>query len=280
MKKALVILICLLLLFSFGTLVYYALTHSRGIPTQIEKLERVILEAPFIDKEMDLTKGTSLDVWDSISGKEVKLMYQVMVLPWPKVVVPSVSVKAFHNQKDIYFHLSWKDDTEDRDLGMNKFSDACAIMFPLDDKAQPSSIMMGFIGRANIWQWKASQDKEYWLEIHPQTQAHADYYYPFEEDETLIVSKTIPKSAVSDLVAIRVGTVTPKETQSIEGRGFWQDGSWNIIFKRAIKAIDPEIDAVFNPGKPRFCAFAAWNGAKGDRGGRKSISDWVELIIK
>lgn len=280
MKKSIVILICVALALSFIGLVYYAIIYSRGIPTAVEKPERVILEAPFIDKALDLAKGVSQDVWDTLAGKEVKLMYQVMVLPWPKVVVPSVFVKAFHNQNDIYFYISWKDDTRDDDLKMNKFSDACAIMFPMDDKAQPSSIMMGFIGKANIWQWKASQDKEYWLGKHPETEAYADYYYPFEEKETFPVSKTIPKSAVNDLMAIRVGTITPKETQRINGRGFWKEGTWSVVFKREINARDPEVDAVFNPGKPRLCAFAAWNGSKGDRGGRKSISDWVELVIK
>lgn len=280
MKKALIILITLLLVFSFGALVFYALIHSHGIPTVIEKPERVILEAPFIDKEIDLSKGISQDIWGSISSKEIKLMYQVMVLPWPKVVVPQIFVKAFHNQKDIYFYLSWKDDTQDRDLGMNKFSDACAILFPVGKEVQPSSIMMGFIGRANIWQWKASQDKEYWLGIHPQVEAYSDYHDPFEEEETLVISKTIPKSAVNDLMAIRVGTVTPKEKQNIAGRGFWQEGKWNVVFKRSFQAIDPEVDAVFKVGAKRLCAFGAWNGAKGDRGGRKSISDWVELVIK
>ncbi len=30
----------------------------------------------------------------------------------------------------------------------------------------------------------------------------------------------------------------------------------------------------------RLCAFAVWNGSKGDRGGRKSISDWVDLRVE
>lgn len=280
MRKLIVILISIILVISFGALTWYGLRHARGIPVAIEKVERIYLEVPFIDEEIDLKEAISPNFWNSIPSKEIGLEYQVMVLPWPKVVVPSVSVKAFHNKKEIYFHISWKDDTEDRSLGPNKFSDACAIMFPLGDKVQPSTIMMGFIGTANIWQWKASQDKEYWEAVHPDLEAYADFHYPFEEKELFSISKEIPKSAANDLVSIRVGTVTPKEIQNVEARGVWDDGTWNVVFKRQLETIDPEVDAVFDLGKKRLCAFAAWNGSKGDRGGRKSISDWVELEIK
>jgi hypothetical protein len=195
--------------------------------------------------------------------------------------VPKILVKAFHNQKDIYFYLSWSDDTEDRVHARNQFSDACALMLPLGKESQAPSIMMGFIGRANIWHWKASQDREFWYNEYYQSGAYADFHYPFEEQELFVVSKDIPQSAVNDLLAIRIGTVTPKENQNaVEGRGLWKDGLWQVVFKRTLSAANPEDDAAFDLSQTRLCAFAAWNGAEGDRGGRKSISDWVELIIK
>lgn len=283
MKKVTVIVVLISLAFiaGFGWLVYYAIIHSRGAPVEIEKTERPVIEVPFIDNEIDLNNDIALDIWDTLSGKEISLMYQVMVLPWPKTVVAKVYVKSFHNNKDIYFFISWNDDTEDRIHDRNQFSDACAIMFPLGKETQPSSIMMGFIGKTNIWHWKASRDKEFWQGEHPQTNAYADFHYPFEEEELFVVSKDSPQSAINDLLAIRVGTVTPKENQkAIEGRGFWKDGLWQVVFKRTLKAASLEDDAVFDIGQKRLCAFAAWNGAKGDRGGRKSISDWVELVIK
>src|SRR3989338_7524906 len=102
MKKTLVILISLALLISFIGLVYYGLRHSHGVPVSIEKIKRQTIDAPFMDKEIDLEKGISSDIWDTLAAKEVKLMYQVMVLPWPKVVVPEIFVKAFHNKNEIY----------------------------------------------------------------------------------------------------------------------------------------------------------------------------------
>ena len=280
MRKITAVLISVTLIAAFGGLVYYGLMHSRGVPTAVEEPKKIILEAPFINTEIDLAKGISPEIWDSLKTEKIELIYQLTVLPWPKKgLIPSLIVKAFHNKADIFFYLSWEDDTEDRRLETNKFSDACAIMFPMDEKAQPSSIMMGFLGRSNIWQWKASQDIQYWLNELPKTEVYVDYYYPFEEEETLSVSKVIPKSAVNDLIAIRVGTVTPKDIQNVSGRGFWKDGHWQVVFKRSLEVVATQDDAAFNPGK-RLCAFAVWNGAKGDRGGRKSISDWVELKIR
>ena len=280
MKKTTVVLISIILIASFAGIVFYGIRYSRGIPVSIEKSERVHLEVPSIDKDIDLSKDLATDVWDGLAPKEVKLMYQLMILPWPKAVTQSIAVKAFHNTKDIYFYIRWKDDSENRIIERNKFSDACAILFPMEDKIQPPTIMMGFLGRANIWQWKASQDREYWLKAIRKTEAYSDFYYPFEEEELFVISKDTPKSSANDLMAIRVGTITPKEVQNVQGRGFWHGGIWQVVLRRSLKALDPEVDSVFNVGSKRLCAFAVWNGERGDRGGRKSISDWVELEIK
>lgn len=280
-SKFTVILISVILVLAFGMLIYLGIRHSRGIPVKVEKIERAVIEVPFIDKDIDLSGGIASQIWETIAPKDVKLMYQVTALPWPKLkgIISPVSLKAFHNGENIYFYFRWEDDTEDRILEMSQFSDACAIMFPKDEKAQPASIMMGFLGKVNIWQWKANQDREYWQSETRQTKAYVDFYYPFEEEELFPVSNSVFKSAVNDLLAIRVGTVTPKEGQNVSGRGLWKDGAWQVVFKRALKQVDLEEDAGFNPGR-RLSALAVWNGSKGDRGGRKSISDWVELEIK
>ncbi|TAN58866.1 hypothetical protein EPN16_08425 [bacterium] len=280
-RKLTVILITVTLLASFGGLVYYGFRYSRGFPVKIEQEVRPVVEVPFLEKEIDLAQGISPEVWDSLKPEEVKLMYQVTVLPWPKMkdVIEPVSVKAFHSRENIYFYFSWKDDTEDRMHEMNKFSDACALMFPMDEKAQPHTIMMGFLGKVNIWQWKASQDREYWQNESPQTKAYVDFYYPFEDKELFPVSRHVSHSPVNDLLAIRVGTVTAKDSQEVLGRGLWKDGLWQAVFKRSLKPLNPEEGAPFNAGKI-LSALAVWNGARGDRGGRKSISDWVELNIQ
>lgn len=280
MKKIIPIAVIILSIVFFVGLVRYGFRYSRGIPVVVEEPEIKTLEVLFLDAEIDFSKGIGLKRWDSIASGEIELMHQVMVLPWGKTLVSPVNVKAFHNGEDIYFYISWNDSTENRSFEEKIFSDSAAILFPMKEDAQPSSLMMGFLGSANAWHWKASVDREYWLNQQPQTEAYVDFYYPFEEEELFVVSKETPQSAVADLMAIRVGTITKKEKQAVTGRGFWKDGVWQVVFKRAFKHSDLEVDAIFNRGKKRLCAFAVWEGESGDRGGRKSISDWIELDIK
>ena len=121
---------------------------------------------------------------------------------------------------------------------------------------------------------------EYWLNETSEKDVYVDFYYPFEEEETLVVSKDKPESAVNDLVAKMPGTITHKNTQAVQGRGSWDNGVWHVTFRRSLKSLAPETDAAFTVAEQRFVAFAVWNGANGDRGGRKSISDWLKLQIK
>jgi hypothetical protein len=278
-KKISVILISSLLVVVFILLVYFGFRQRRGTPVAYEAPESAVLEIPYLEEEIDLSQGISLDKWEKFPTTNVELMYQVTILPWPKRLVPVLTVKAFHNERDIYFYLSWEDENQNREHDISAFSDACAIMFPLEE-VRPTTIMMGFLSETNIWQWKASQDREFWEREPPTTRAYSDFYYPFEEEELFPVSKDVPQSAANDLLAIRVGTVTPKERQIVRGRGIWADGIWHVVFLRSFQAEDSEVDVGFEPGKSRFCAFGVWNGEEGDRGGRKSISEWVELRIK
>jgi DMSO reductase family type II enzyme heme b subunit len=279
-KTAIVTLISLGMLVGFAALVYYGFKHSRGEPVAYQEPEVAILEIAHLDTDIDLSRGVAQDVWASLPAKEIELMYQVTVLPWPTTMVESLSIKSFHNSKEIFFYLSWSDNTENRIHEIGKFSDACAIMFPLEKTVKPTTIMMGFMETTNIWQWKAQQDEEFWAKTAPTTKVYVDFYYPFENEEIFPISKDIPVSAVNDLLAVRVGTVTQKETQKIQGRGFWENGIWHVVFKRDMPAQNPQADAEFVSNDSKYCAFGAWDGQNGDRGGRKSISEWVKLEIE
>lgn len=281
MKKSTAFLIIVSLIAAFAGLVYYGVLHSRGIPVKIEKITAPVVQVPFVDTEIDLSKGIADSIWQSLQPQDIKLMYQVTALPWPKIkgAISAVTLRAFHTKDTIYFQLSWPDSTEDRLHQANTFPDAGAIMFPLEEKAQPHTIMMGFLGKVNIWHWKANQDREYWNNESEEPHAYVDFYYPFEDKELFPVSQRITKSPVNDLIAIRVGTITPKDDQEVIGRGVWENGAWTVVLKRPLKAVDSDSGISFSSGK-RLSALAIWDGSKGDRGGRKSISDWVELLIK
>ncbi|MDP7078579.1 MAG: ethylbenzene dehydrogenase-related protein [Candidatus Undinarchaeales archaeon] len=280
MRPKTVVIVSITLVLSFLVLVTYGFIRSVEGPVGVGEPE--VTEAPFVDRDIDLSTGISLEVWDTQPPTEVELVYQLTVIPWPaKGSLPPIAVKAFHNGKDIYLYVSWDDETEDILSGTNTFSDACAIMFPLKNRTKPSSIIMGFKDMVGIWHWKADLDGQFWSNEVPEgSTPYADYHYPFEEEEVLVVTRPALNSAVRDLVATGIGTSVVKENQTVQGRGLYDNGRWHVVFKRRLDSAHSEPDATFVSGEISYFAFAVWNGAKGDRGGRKYISDWVKLEVK
>jgi cytochrome c oxidase subunit 2 len=137
---------------------------------------------------------------------------------------------------------------------------------------------MGFTDRSNLWHWKADRDAEVWRGVKPGRKAYADHHYPFEKTEVLPITTPKLKSPVQDLLAERAGSITRKTLEQVQGRGVWKDGRWTVMFTRSLVTDNTDQDAQIGSGIRRF-GFAVWDGDQGDRGGRKSISDWVELDI-
>jgi len=88
-------------------------------------------------------------------------------------------------------------------------------------------------------------------------------------------------SPVEDLVAGGFGSLTaePAEAQNVQGTGVWENNRWRVIFSRDIVSQDAD-DASFDPGQVGSVAFAAWDGANGERNGMKSTSQWVSLQLE
>jgi len=282
MKKLLVAAIIAVSTTGTAYLIYLSLTPGGGGPATVAAAvpEQQILRVAYRPETLALGRDAlSSPLWNEFPAAAVPLKLQVTAVPWGKATVPEVSVRAFHNAQRIYFRFEWNDDTENRQIAQNTFPDACAIMFPLNGDPRPESIMMGFLEPANIWAWKAARDAKIWGQPKPRETAYSDYYYPFVKEEVYSVAVDPLPSAVEDLVANRIGTTTPKGDQHIRGRGLWAANHWTVIFERALTLEGSELDAKIPRGAARTVAFAVWNGAKGDRGARKSISDWVRLEV-
>jgi heme/copper-type cytochrome/quinol oxidase subunit 2 len=210
---------------------------------------------------------------------KIALSHQITERPWPKGLTPVVQVQAFHNGKDIYFRMTWEDDHADTVESVDTFVDGCAVAVPMDTEAPVRSIMMGFSSPVNIWNWQANADMQFWQGKTGIPDVDVDFVYPFEDKEIFSVSIPELKSAVTDLLAQRAGSLTRKNHQIVQGRGLWRDGSWNVVFKRLLTTEKQQQDCQFS-GPKRSVAFAVWDGDQDDRGSRKSISEWVNLQIQ
>ncbi|MCH8208566.1 MAG: nitrite oxidoreductase, gamma subunit [Nitrospinae bacterium] len=81
---------------------------------------------------------------------------------WPNPSVKWVIVNAATNGKEIAVRLMWTDATRnDIFITNQQYKDQAAIMFPLNQSGEePPFTMGGDDERVNIWQWKATWDKE------------------------------------------------------------------------------------------------------------------------
>ena len=81
---------------------------------------------------------------------------------WPNPETKWVNVKAATNGKDIAVRLEWTDSTRnDIMVQSQQYKDQAAIMFPVNQSGEEPPFTMGGEGeRVNIWQWKATWNKE------------------------------------------------------------------------------------------------------------------------
>ena len=81
---------------------------------------------------------------------------------WPNPSTKYVFVKAATNGKEIAIRLEWNDAVrDDIMITSQQYKDQAAIMFPVNLSGEEPPFTMGGEGeRVNIWQWKATWDKE------------------------------------------------------------------------------------------------------------------------
>ncbi len=227
--------------------------------------------------------------WDRIESARVPLN-PLWPEPYP---IPAVAVRALHNGRAIALLLQWRDEIFDgAPVRVEDFQDAAAIQFSLTG-GFPFIGMGDGQNPVNIWHWKAG-----WQQtvdgarpdvetVHPAL--HVDVYpdpvmqatYRTAEAAGNLLAARSLKSPVEDANAVGFGTITsqPTATQNVRGRGVWAGGFWNVVFVRELRSRDRQ-DVQFAPGETVPVAFAIWNGAQGDRDGRKVFSHWFQLSLQ
>src|SRR5574341_2341258 len=159
--------------------------------------------------------------------------------------VRMVKVQAAHNGKDIFFRLTWRDDTKNDSYGDGSiFPDAAAVVLPMNGKA-PLENDGAADAPVNLWFWRANK---------------AD--------------------AGENLIARGLATEEPTKSNGIATKSRWEDGSWELVVSRAIKAPSRET-ASLSTAKPNSVGFAVWEGGSQERGSLHAHSrQWQELVIE
>ncbi|MBI4526821.1 MAG: c-type cytochrome [Deltaproteobacteria bacterium] len=236
-----------------------------------------------------------------------RVILHLMPLWWRTDRPEEITVRAVHDGKEIAFLLMWTDETPDHTaMRPQDFRDAVAVEFSLTK--DPPFFAMGEKGRnVNIWMWKSERQAD----LEPAFQELEKVYpnigidsYPnllrapveqpvrhaltLDADKTFvtgwgagnIVSDPQRKSPAEDLTAQGFGTLRarPKIDQKVDARGVYAESSYRVILRRSLKPSGKD-GVALTPGTTVPVAFAVWNGAAGDRDGKKSVTIWQDLKI-
>jgi DMSO reductase family type II enzyme heme b subunit len=194
---------------------------------------------------------------------DVPLTSQTLVYPLaPAVENRAVSVSAVYNGTHIAFLLTWRDATQDvaKPGGLDVFPDAVAVQFPVS-RAQLPYICMGTVDNpVNIIYWRAGVGVETLV-------AGAGYGLSPQQREALGL-QTTPTSPVELL---------PDSAQVVQAYAVYKDGAWYVVLIRPLGSVHPLMSSLADDFS---AAFATWDGSKGERGGLKATSGWVQFHLE
>jgi len=159
--------------------------------------------------------------------------------------VKKISMKAVHNGKSAFFHLTWTSKSPNYEIGdVGTFPDAAAVLLPFKDPEKTQIKEMGSKDfPTNSWYWRPD----------------------FEEK---------PKNQVAHGLSTSLYT----EKTSIISVSEWKGGTWMVVMGRPLKVKEEAVNLL--PGSKTGIGIAVWEGANGERGGVKAFSkEWRELVI-
>ncbi len=254
--------------------------------------------APSIDNPLD-------PAWEQVAAVEIPLQGQQVAEPMlANATVTGVRVQSVRDNDRYLWRLSWAQAEPSTASDFGQFSDAVAIQFPLADGApytmggpdMPVSILYW---RA-LWQKDADEGFQDTVVVKPN--AHNDFYWfasqtgPWSADKLaaeepmarqwLIAHSSgnpmadfARKCPMEEIRAQGFGTSTHAGNSPGKARGRWDQGRWYVVFERPVNEGDPLI-ARFNLNpQQQLIAFAVWDGQAQNRGGLKSISNWIPMRI-
>ena len=235
----------------------------------------IVIRSHFVEGE--IPSHPSDPAWEKLAPLPIPLSGQVITRPvWPDPSARALSIRSFHNGKEIGFLMEWQDATRNEKLTPGVFRDGAAVALPLGDA--PAFFCMGQLDHyVNIWHWKAD-----WQSDVDRRQARAKQKK--RKRGGIRRFEVIPRrpSSVEDLIGGGFSTLTSKKSQGrIKGQAEWKRGFWRVVMKRPLTqpGDDLENEAVLDPGRMQAIAFAVWNGENKERNGQKAVAAWMQLLI-
>ena len=242
----------------------------------------------FVENDLPLADPTS-EMWNRATPSDVPLSGQAVLAPMnPQPSVNSMRIRSLNNGEWIAFLLEWDDATKDVGGGPLDYKDSAAIQFP-SREGEPFYCMGMSGGLVEILHWRSDfqRDIEVGLpnakDLFPNMWSNAysaDDAATFQTGQAAgnplsLVDKTTP---VEDLYAVGAGTLEAQPQNDAVGWAQWSDGTWKAVLGRPMSTVDGE-NVQFRGGVETSLALAAWDGAKGEINGKKSVSTWLTFRV-
>jgi mono/diheme cytochrome c family protein len=293
-------------------LVHYTQSLARAGSQTRAELRQGTITAPRVRDS--LPAGPKDPAWS-----QARPLYVAMTpLWWTEDRIEGAMVQALHNGKQLALRLMWLDKTtDDRSVRVEEFRDAVAIQFSL---SSDPPFYMGDAsqhGGVNIWVWKADRQKnidagyqdvdaafpmravDMYAECpirskdmslvdwpHGAITEHNPTYLTAWGAGNLVADPAL-KTPVECLTARGPGTLSgkPAQAQVVAGQAVYERGMWMVQLQREMElpqdhAHNGNGERTFRPGDYLPVSLAIWNGAAGDRDGKKNISIWQKLVIE
>ena len=282
----------------------FAWLLGAGRPASAQQAQKASLLAKAVEHVPDDPQDAR---WQDADLLDVPLAPQAVVKPRIyEAGIKALTTRALYDAEQIAIHLTWRDDSRNARIGSpGTFRDAVAVEFPGDPAAGIPYFAMGEPDKpVVIYQWKS--DWQFAGEgdedgLYPQM--IVDWYpysgrapgeiaaaadYSKSGDRAYVTSWHAGNSLgdrdlqgrtpIEKLQAEGFGTLTTLPTDRQDGRGnaAWKDGVWSLVL------IVPRAQDrfAFAPGMTIPVAFAAWDGAKRERGGEKAVSTWYFMSLE
>jgi len=258
-----------------------------------------------------LPVGPADKAWNKAKPVDIHMEAQRSIRPGiNEPSVPLVKVSSLNNGSEIAFLLEWQDPTRNDTANMpDKFSDACAVQFPMSNGDTAPSYPMGEDKRpVHIIHWKAAWEKDiaegyqdvehaypnYNVDGYPLTKTVENKaHYPinsFTKDAMAFMagiavenplSNTKRKVPVEELNAEGFRTITTQTQNDAMAKGIWDSSYWKVVIVRKLNSGNPA-DSVLKRGQSSLMSIAVWDGGNGNVGGRKNYAadGWLTLKIE
>jgi mono/diheme cytochrome c family protein len=281
-------------------LVRYILSLSSPVQRERAEMHRYTIRATRVEKVPDNPD-------DGRWQKAEPVHLHLMPLWWRYSRPEEVVVQAMHDGHEIALLLVWADESHDSTaMRPQDFRDGAAVAFPL--VGEPPFFAMGEPGApVNVWMWKAERQVDVQVAFQDLETIYPNLgidSYPDPDRQVLeqplrraltlassptfvtawgagnIVADPTRRTAVEDLRAEGFGTLRarPKADRTVEAHGVWGTGTYRVVLRRTLTS--GGADAVtLRPGQATPAAFAIWDGAAGDRDGKKSVTIWQDLRL-